>query len=98
MRVLLFIAFGKVFFFHTDEFMRLVDNCQIDLDNWKVQKNIINNQDDYSELEVGFAAFFLNRCNRSGLLSAGPIGGMRQNGNYKIDCRFNKKKSQGTYS
>ena len=34
--------------------------------------------------------FYLNRTNRSGILSAGPIGGYEQNGDYKIDCRFNK--------
>ncbi len=39
---------------------------------------------------MGFAAFFLNRVNRSGILSAGPIGGYKQDGNYKIDVRFNK--------
>ena len=35
--------------------------------------------------------FYLNRTNRSGILSAGPIGGYEQNGDYKIDCRFNKE-------
>ena len=39
---------------------------------------------------MGVAAFFLNRTNRSGILNAGPIGGMEQKGNYKIDARFNK--------
>jgi len=39
---------------------------------------------------VGFATFFLNRCNRSGILDANPIGGIEQTGKYKMDCRFNK--------
>ncbi|WP_336288548.1 hypothetical protein [Bartonella sp. CB60] len=43
-------------------------------------------------LSVGFAALFLNRTNRSGIIkNAGPIGGKAQRGNYKIDCRFNKE-------
>ena len=42
-------------------------------------------------MEVGFATFYLNRCNRSGVLNAGPIGGLKQDGNYKIDVRFNKR-------
>ncbi|ENN92680.1 DNA methyltransferase [Bartonella bovis 91-4] len=43
-------------------------------------------------LAVGFAALFLNRTNRSGIIkNAGPIGGKEQTGNYKIDCRFNKE-------
>ena len=41
-------------------------------------------------LELAFAAFFLNRTNRSGILKAGPIGGYTQTGNYLIDVRFNK--------
>jgi DNA adenine methylase len=41
-------------------------------------------------LDLGFAAFFLNRVNRSGILKAGVIGGKNQTGNYKLDCRFNK--------
>ena len=42
-------------------------------------------------IEVGFSTFFLNRCNRSGIITkAGPIGGIEQKGQYKIDCRFNK--------
>lgn len=32
----------------------------------------------------------MNRVNRSGIIRAGVIGGMKQNGNYKMNCRFNK--------
>ena len=40
---------------------------------------------------MGFSAFFLNRCNRSGVLKGGPIGGYNQEGKWKIDARFNKR-------
>jgi len=33
---------------------------------------------------------YLNRTNRSGIINAGVMGGMDQNGNYLMDCRFNK--------
>lgn len=33
---------------------------------------------------------YLNRTNRSGVLNGGPIGGLDQTGNYKIDARFNR--------
>lgn len=55
-------------------------------------KNIYNNPHLYSQKEVGFAFLFLNRCNRSGILYAGPIGGKKQDGKCKIDCRFNKQR------
>ena len=48
--------------------------------------------DSYSELEHGFAAFFLNRTNRSGILKGGVIGGKEQAGIYKLDARFKKDK------
>ncbi len=42
-------------------------------------------------LKLGFATFFLNRTNVSGILNGGPIGNINQTGTYKIGCRFNKK-------
>jgi len=41
-------------------------------------------------LTDGFATLFLNRVNFSGVLKGGPIGGLDQTGEYKVDCRFNK--------
>ena len=44
-------------------------------------------------MDIGFSTFFLNRTNRSGIIDkAGPIGGLNQDGDYSIDCRFNKTK------
>ncbi|MAP34775.1 MAG: DNA methyltransferase [Halomonas sp.] len=83
--------FWKNVFFNTDEFLSLIQKCDISLKEWGHQKNIASKPNGYSSVEVGFSTFFLNRCNRSGLLSAGPIGGMDQSGRYKIDCRFNKE-------
>jgi DNA adenine methylase len=41
-------------------------------------------------VELGFALFFLNRTNRSGILDARPIGGHHQAGRWKIDARFDR--------
>ena len=38
----------------------------------------------------GFASFYLNRTNRSGIIEGGPIGGKYQAGKWKIDARFNR--------
>ncbi len=46
---------------------------------------------DHSSLEHGFATFFLNRTNRSGILKGGVIGGKAQSGEYSLDARFNKE-------
>jgi DNA adenine methylase len=41
--------------------------------------------------ELGYAGLFFNRTCFSGMVGAGPIGGMAQASPYKIDCRFNKR-------
>jgi DNA adenine methylase len=76
----------------TDEFVTLISDCNIDLASWYRQRDVYENPTSHSLLEIGFSTFFLNRCNRSGILSkAGPIGGFNQNGNYLLDARFKKK-------
>ncbi|WP_243122397.1 hypothetical protein [Clostridium septicum] len=54
-------------------------------------KVIQENKENESLLSLGFSTLFLNRTNRSGIIKAGVIGGKEQNGNYKLDCRFNKE-------
>lgn len=73
----------------TEGFINLILATDVTIEEWHRQKTIIT-QDDSSPLEQGFAAFFLNRTNRSGILKAGVIGGLKQSGDYKLDCRFNK--------
>ena len=74
----------------TEDFIRLVSKTDVTIEEWHKQKEILK-QDDISPIERGFAAFFLNRTNRSGILKGGVIGGLQQLGNYKLDCRFNKE-------
>lgn len=75
---------------NTRKFIKMIEDTPINDDEWRKQKDIYNTQNKKYSLELGFAAFYLNRTNRSGILSAGPIGGHDQTGNYLIDARFNK--------
>lgn len=75
----------------TDAFIELVRNTPVTVEEWYHQKDIYSTQSNRYSLELGFATFFLNRTNRSGILSAGPIGGYQQTGNYLINARFNKE-------
>ena len=78
---------------HTDKFIEKLMCTPITMDEWYQQKEIQHNKSHYADFEVGFSTFFLNRTNHSGIiLKAGVIGGYRQNGQYKLHCRFNKKK------
>jgi len=76
----------------TDAFIHAIENAPVSIDEYYRQKEIIRgDHKKYSTLEKGFAAFYMNRCNRSGILRAGPIGGREQKGEWKVDARFNKK-------
>jgi DNA adenine methylase len=84
-------AFWKVLFFETDDFLRKINDTIVSIKNWHEQKEIYTSHNNYSDLDVAFSTFYLNRTNRSGILAkAGPIGGYDQKGNYKLDVRFNK--------
>ncbi len=75
---------------HSEALCALVRDTPLDVDEWRRQKAVYRAADDSDPLTLGFAFFYLNRTNRSGILNAGPIGGVNQNGNYKIDARFNR--------
>lgn len=84
-------SFWKSILDETDQLLKLIHDTSVNIENWKSQRQIYLNYKDHSPLEIGFSTFYLNRCNRSGILyKAGPIGGIDQSGNYKIDARFNK--------
>jgi DNA adenine methylase len=74
---------------HSKEFIKKIRKTKITLKEWFRQKEIYN--DGKEGFDLGFATFFLNRCNRSGVITGGCIGGLSQDGIYKIDCRFNKE-------
>ena len=75
----------------TETFIRLIEDVEICVEEWRRQKHIYDNPEKHTWLKLGFATFFLNRCNRSGILGARPVGGLNQTGVWKIDARFNKK-------
>lgn len=83
-------AFWHSILNNIDEFINLVECTPVSINEWYNQKEIQEKKDTIDLLTLGFSTFFLNRTNRSGILSAGPIGGYEQKSNYKIDCRFNK--------
>lgn len=75
----------------------LIKNTPLTIKSWRAQKEIQKNKDNYDLnkkedlLTLGFSTFFLNRTNRSGVINAGVIGGLKQIGKWKIDARYNKE-------
>lgn len=75
----------------TDQFCKLVRDTPISPAVWAIQKQVFVNQGEHDDLSLGFATFYLNRTNRSGILNGGIIGGKNQDGPWKIDARFNRE-------
>lgn len=74
---------------HTEEFIRRVRNTEVTVKEWNRQRQIYLEQPNRI-VDLGFAAFFLNRCNRSGIMTnGGVIGGLDQQGKWKISARYN---------
>lgn len=74
----------------TDEFLRLLKSTPVTMESWERQREIHASIESFTLTEIGFATFFLNRTNRSGILKGGVIGGKAQNGPWSMAARFNK--------
>lgn len=75
----------------SDILLDKIMNTPITIDEWYRQKDIYTHSQTYS-VDLAFATLFLNRTNHSGILTAGPIGGYKQAGEWKLDVRFDKTK------
>ena len=90
-------ALWKSILDYPKEFCKMIEINPVDIKNWKIQKQRQKNKDKYDLnkkrdlLALGFSTFFLNRTNRSGIINAGVIGGLNQEGEWKIDARYNKE-------
>lgn len=77
---------------HTDELVYRIRKTPVTISEWRAQRKIHLAMDVRDPVSLGFAAFYLNRTNRSGIIKgAGVIGGLDQSGSYKLDCRFNRE-------
>ena len=83
-------SFWHSVLYDTDKICKYIEKVDIGINEWEKQKEIQLNKNKHSTLEVGISTLFLNRTNRSGIIKGGMIGGKKQEGNYKIDARFNK--------
>lgn len=74
----------------TEALCRRIADTPVTMELWNAQREVQAHKQEVELLELGFSTFFLNRTNRSGILSGGVIGGKYQDGKYKIDARYNK--------
>ncbi len=84
-------AFWWALVHNTNAFIDLISEKRVCMTEWRRQRDIYRSVRRVSITRRGFAAFYLNRCNRSGIImNGGPVGGIDQKGMWKIDARFNK--------
>ena len=83
-------AFWRSVLTKPDELCALIIRASLTVEEWRRQQAIFAVPEKSDELALGFATFYLNRCNRSGILSGGLIGGLRQDGDWRMDARFSR--------
>jgi DNA adenine methylase len=80
-------AMWKSILTDTDRFVAKIKRAKLTVDAWRRHRVIYRSPHGRPLLDVGFATFFLNRCNRSGIIATGgPIGGINQTGKWKRVC------------
>lgn len=82
-------AFWHCVLNETDELCERILQARLDMTEWHKQR-AIQTRSSSKKIDLGFATFYLNRTNRSGILKGGVIGGKEQKGNYLLDCRFDQ--------
>lgn len=83
-------AFWESAVHHSDALIERIANTNVTTETWLEQREVKRNAVLADTVALGFATFFLNRTNRSGILNGGMIGGLGQAGEWRLDCRFNK--------
>lgn len=88
-------AFWHAVLFETQALCDRIQRTDVTVSEWDHAKSVFAESSTAPLLELGFATFFLNRTNRSGILNGGIIGGRDQTGPWKIDARYNKDRLIG---
>ena len=83
-------AFWREAVDYTDRLCARIERTPCTIETWHDCKEIYRSSDVSSLEDLGFATFFLNRTNRSGILKGGVIGGKAQAGKWLLDARMNK--------
>lgn len=74
----------------TEDLIDRIQSTDVTIDEWERQRAIQVSKESADLLDLGFSTFYLNRTNRSGIISAGVIGGRSQTSKWKLDVRFIK--------
>lgn len=82
-------AFWNVALTRSVELCARIKDTAVTIDEWHRQRSV-QRIEAPDELDLAFSTFFLNRTNRSGIITGGVIGGLDQTGPWKLDARYNR--------
>lgn len=87
-------AFWRATTAQSDELASRVESLDVDMSAWGWAKEIVADVSDGAklpDLDVALAAFVVNRCSRSGIVTAnaGPMGGKAQDSKWTVASRWN---------
>ncbi len=86
------ISFWRAVLDEPTRFAEQIMSVPLAVAEWRKQQEVYLLAEIEKPFELGFATFYLNRCNRSGIIfGAAPIGGYSQAGQWKIGSRFYRK-------
>lgn len=74
----------------SERFCRAIERIPVTPEEWRNQRLIYARASQDDPFSLGFATFYLNRTNHSGILNGGMIGGKSQSGRWLLDARFNR--------
>ncbi len=83
-------SFWRSAIFDSERFIETIRSTPVTVNEWRKQKKVYQDR-RAKRFERGFATFYLNRTNVSGILNGGPIGGVSQTGKWKVDARYNRE-------
>lgn len=82
-------AFWKATLNDTERLCRRISKCRLDMKEWHRQR-AVQMDTNPPPFDLAFSTFYLNRTNRSGIITGGVIGGKGQRGEWTMDARFNR--------
>lgn len=83
-------AFWDAVLNQTDTLCQRITDVHVNMEEWERQR-AVQEAENPDPIDLAFSTFFLNRTNRSGIITGGVIGGKAQSGEWKLDARFNKE-------
>lgn len=83
------VSFWRAVLQHNERFAKAIESVRLTVPEWDYQKEILRTA--RMGFDLGFAFFYLNRTNRSGISGGGIIGGREQTGEWKMSARFTRE-------